>query len=51
MSQHRNPQAEQMADELNAAEFHGHRISERRARTLVIEANLLADYVNWLANQ
>jgi hypothetical protein len=38
------------ADELNAAEFHGHHISEHRERILVFEANLLADYVNWLAN-
>ena len=47
----RNQLAEQMADELNAAEFHGHRISERQGRTLVVQANLLADYVNWLANE
>jgi hypothetical protein len=45
----RNSLAGQMAGELNAAEFHGHRISDARAEGLISAANALAEYVNSLA--
>jgi arylsulfatase A-like enzyme len=50
ITQFRDILAEQMSDELNGAEFHGHRISEHHERELVSAANSLADYANWLAS-
>ena len=47
----RNALAEQMSDELNAAEFHGHHISNTRAAALISAANALAEYVNSLAEE
>jgi hypothetical protein len=47
----RNALAEQMSDELNAAEFRGHTISNIRAAALISAANALAEYVNSLAEQ
>jgi hypothetical protein len=41
--------AAKMLDRLTAAEFHGKHISAGDGRLLVLEANALADYVNWLA--
>lgn len=47
----RNSLAGQMADELNDAEFHGHRISGNRAQALISAANALAEYVNSLGEE
>ena len=51
MTEKRNALAEQMSDELNAAEFHGHHISNTRAAALISAANALAEYVNSLAEE
>jgi hypothetical protein len=45
----RNHIANEMLEDLTAAEFHGKHINERHERELVLEANALTDYVNWLA--
>lgn len=44
----RNSIADQMADKLNAAEFHGHRIRESHAETLIAAAGSLIDYISEL---
>ena len=47
----RNALAEQMSDERNAAEFHGHHISNTCAAALISAANALAEYVNSLVEE
>ena len=43
--------AEEMVDELSAAEFQGQRVSEARAHRLIFAAEVLEEYVDFLANQ
>jgi len=51
VTEKRNALAEQMSDELSAAEFHGHHISNTHAAALISAANALAEYVNSLAEE